>query len=525
MVFLGKAFQLQVIEGKQNRLLADTNRIRRVLIQAPRGIIFERHGRILALNQPEYFLVENGEKKKSISRDEALQLQVEKNDSNLTVFLRREYSLGAAFSHLVGFLGEVSEEELLKDKLDLKGYQVGNLLGRSGVEAQYENLLKGHDGSELIEVDTTGKTFRLAGKILPDPGKNLTLAVDGELQRLAIGAFEKIAGEKAKGAIIASIPQTGEILLLYSSPSFDPNIFIKGDEQEKLLKVIRDETNRPLVNRVIAGIYPPGSTFKIVTATAGLQEGKITPATLISDPGVIVINEYRFPNWYFLSTGGTEGEVNLKKALSRSVDTYFYKVGELVGAENLIKWAKEFSLDRTFGIDLPSEVPGFIATPEWKEKNRGEKWFLGNTYHLAIGQGDIALTPLGVNLMTAVIANNGKICKPRVLRIGAENTPYQVECRELAIKKEYLEEIKKGMTAACSLGGTAGSFSYLPFSSACKTGTAETGDGKTAHAWFTVFVPVENPQIVLTVLVEKGGEGSSVSAPIAKEILKEFFRE
>lgn len=524
-IFFGRAFQLQVIEGKQNRFLAENNRIRRMVIEAPRGMIFERHQQPLAVNIPDYFVAEKSEIKENISRDEALKLQAEKNDSNLRVVFKRDYLKGEIFSQLVGYLGEVSEKELIEEKLDLKGYSVGNLLGRSGAEAQYETLLKGHNGSELVEVDTQGKIFRRAGKILPDSGKNLTLAVDGRLQEFAVEVYNKVTENKGKGAIIATNPKNGEVLLLYSSPPFDNNIFLQKDKERELLKLINDEVNRPLINRVIAGIYPPGSTFKIVTSIAGLEEGKITPNTLINDPGVIVVNDYKYANWYFTSHGATEGKVNLKKAIARSVDTYFYKVGEFLGAEKLIKWAKIFGLDGRYGIDLPGEVTGFIGTPEWKEKNRNEKWFLGNTYHMAIGQGDVAITPLADNLMTAVVASGGKVCTPRILRISSENTPYQEECRQLPIKKEYLEEVKKGMVAACLPGGTASFFSQLPFSVACKTGTAETGEGKTTHAWFTVFAPADDPQIVLTVLVEKGGEGSSVAAPIAKEILREFFKE
>lgn len=524
LIFFGRAFQLQVVEGKQNRFLAENNRIRRMVIEAPRGMIFERHQQPLAVNVPDYFIAGKDEIKESISRDEALKLQAEKNDSNLRVVFKREYLKGEIFSHLLGYLGEVSEKELVEEKLDLKGYSVGNLLGRSGAEAQYEDLLKGHNGSELVEVDTQGKIFRRAGKILPDSGKNLILAVDGRLQEFAVEIYNKVTENKGKGAIIATNPKNGEVLLLYSSPSFDNNIFLQRDKELELLKLINDEADRPLINRVIAGRYPPGSTFKIVTSIAGLEEGKITPNTLINDPGVIVVNDYKYANWYFTSHGATEGEVSLKKAIARSVDTYFYKVGEFLGAEKLIKWAKIFGLDGIYGIDLPGETAGFIATPEWKEKNRNEKWFLGNTYHMAIGQGDVAITPLADNLMTAVVANGGKICTPRILRIGSENTPYREECRQLPIRKEYLDEVKKGMVAACLPGGTSSIFAQLPFSVACKTGTAETGEGKTTHAWFTVFAPVDDPQIVLTVLVEKGGEGSSVSAPIAKEILKEYFK-
>lgn len=513
LILFGRLFQLQVLQGKENRLLADTNRIQKTVIGSPRGLILDRHGEILAGNVPEYLLGD-----KEISRDEALTLQAEQTDTDLIINFRRQYNFGKGFAHLIGFLGEVTEKELNEEKLGLKGYLLGDLIGRLGLEAQYEDILRGQKGSEGVEVDTNGRTVRRMSKVLPIPGKSLTLSVDKKLQEVA----EKAMGDR-KGAVVASNPQNGEILLLYSSPSFEGGAFLDKKRQEEVVRLIRDEEDMPLLNRVISGIYPPGSTFKIVTSIAGLEEGKITPETLIEDPGVIEVNSFKFTNWYFTQYGRTEGQINLARAIARSTDTYFYKVGEWLGAEKLITWAKKFNLDKTSGIDLPGEVPGFIATPAWKEEFRNESWFLGNTYHLSIGQGDISLTPLGVNLMTSVVASNGKLCKPRVLRIGAENTPYKEECNDLGIKKEYLDVVKKGMVGVCSPGGTGSPFFDFKPQVACKTGTAEISSDKITHAWFTVFAPADNPGIVLTVLVEKGGEGSAVAAPIAKEILKEYF--
>lgn len=515
-----RLFQLQILEGRTNRFLAENNRIAKINIEAPRGLILDRHGEILADNEPLYFLGE-----KQLARNEALRLQVENKDADLKIALRRKYPEGETFAHAVGYLGEVTDEELKKGKLDLKGYSPGNWVGRVGGEEKYEELLKGHEGSEMVEVDTQGKVVRRMGRILPKPGEILTLAIDKKLQKVAALSFSKAPASQRRGAVIATNPQNGEVLLLYSSPSFNPNLFISKKESGALIKLITDEENRPLFNRAISGLYPPGSTFKIVTATAGLEEKKISPETLINDPGVIYIGNFKYANWYFTSYGRTEGEINVARAITRSTDTFFYKVGEMVGPEKLNYWADKFNLEKIFGIDLLGEIAGFVGTPEWKQKVRKENWFLGNTYHIAIGQGDVSLTPLGVNLMTGVVANGGKICLPRMLRLGEVNTPYQAECRDIGVKKEYLDVIKKGMIGACESGGTAYPFFDFEPQVACKTGTAETGDGKTTHAWFTVFAPVDDPQIVLTVLVENGGEGSSVAAPIAKEILKEYFKE
>lgn len=506
-VFLAYAVrlaQLQVFQVKENRFLADNNRIAKQKVSAPRGLMKDRQGQILADNEPVYWLGD-----KSIDRTEALAIQAQ-TDSQLKIEPRRRYRQGSALAHVVGYLGEVSDKELKEEKLDLKGYFLGSLIGRDGLEAQYEDLLRGREGSELVEVDTSGQVIRRMGRILPVPGKILTLALARDLQETAARLLSK------KGAIIATNPQNGEVLAFYSSPAYDPKI---------LVKALQDEENRPLLNRVIAGLYPPGSTFKMVTAMAGLEEGKITAQTKFTDPGVIYYGSYKYANWYYTATGGTEGEITVVQALTRSTDTFFYKVGEWVGIDKLNLWAEKFGLTARTGIDLPGELPGFMATPDWKQKNKDEPWFLGNTYHLAIGQGDLDLTPLGVNMITSAVATGGKLCVPRMLKLGAENTPYQAECRAIGGKAGNWETVKRGMVGVCSAGGTAGSFSTLPFSTGCKTGTAETGDGKTTHAWFTVFAPVDDPQIALTVLVERGGEGSAVSAPIAKEILKEYFKK
>lgn len=515
-----RLFYLQIIQGKKYEQLANENRIRKIKISGPRGIIFDRHGEILAKNQP-IFKLKLPNQEKIISRDEALSLQAKNEDENLYIDYIRVYPQGSDFAHIVGYLGEVGEEN--------KGdYQIGDLIGQTGVEKFYEEKLKGKNGGELVEVDATGKILRKIGKIDPTRGENLILSIDADLQRIAA---RQMAGKK--GAVVGTNPKTGEVLILYSSPSFDPNVFVSSRSEREISFLISDEKNTPLVNRAISGIYPPGSTFKIVTSVAGLEDGKISKNTLINDPGIIYVGPYKFANWFFTGYGKTEGEINIVRAIKRSTDTFFYKLGEMVGIERLIFWAKKFNLDKNFGIDLPGEISGFIPSPEWKMKVKKEPWFLGNTYHLSIGQGDLALTPLGVNMMTQVIADYGKICKPRIIKAEIEE---KIECLDLKIKKETIEIVKEGMEEACSFGGTAwpffewnGNENWVSQKGkvACKTGTAEyvdqDGRNKT-HAWFTIFAPSYDPKIVLTVLVEGGGEGSSVAAPIAKEILKEYFR-
>jgi len=550
-----RLFQLQILQGNKYQKLAQENRIRKIKILGPRGIIFDRHGEILAKNTAVFKLKEDSQER-VISRDEALELQAEGNDQNLFTDFQRAYPSGDIFGHVIGYLGEIGNEEIKRDysfgmeKLKMKGeYEIGDWKGRAGIEEFYEDKLRGKDGGELVEVNTQGKILRRIGKVEPVPGENLTLAIDADLQKAAQAAFAKATASQVKGAVVATNPKTGEVLILFSSPSFDPNYFISRRSEEVIKKYLTDTENRPLLNRAISGTYPPGSTFKIVTATAGLEEKKITKDTLINDPGVIYVGAYKYSNWYFTGYGRTEGNINIIRAIKRSTDTFFYKLGEMVGIEKLVYWAKKFGLDKLYEIDLGGEIAGFVPTPEWKQKVKGEPWFLGNTYHLSIGQGDVALTPLGVNMMTAAIANGGKICQPKMLKVGLNDKVNP--CQEIGIKKETIEVIKEGMVEACSSGGTGWPFfdfkaSSLPANESqhepytnsiekasaktgrvgCKTGTAEyVEDGKTkTHAWFTVFAPSDDPTIVLTVLIEGGGEGSSVAGPIAKEILKEFFK-
>jgi penicillin-binding protein 2 len=264
-----------------------------------------------------------------------------------------------------------------------------------------------------------------------------------------------------------------------------------------------------------------------VTATAGLEEGKITKETLINDPGIIKIGPFSYRNWYFSQYGKTEGEINIVRALKRSTDTFFYKVGEWLGARQLSNWARNFGLGQKTGIDLPGETGGLVPDPEWKKEANGEPWFLGNTYHFAIGQADLVTTPLQVNMMTAVIANNGRFCRPQIVKDDFQEKDKRraVSCRDLKLEKETLQLIKEGMAEACSSGGTASPLFDLEPQVACKTGTAEFGDPKDrTHAWLTAFAPADEPEIVVTVLVEAGGEGSRVAAPIVKKILEAHFR-
>lgn len=510
LLLIGRLFELQIILGGKYRALAEENRIKKEIIPAPRGMIYDRHDKPLVKNKPIYRLMNEGcdlatgDCFEEINREEALRIEAEGGEkaTRLRMDVGRDYLYGKALAHVLGYLGEASEIEVEKGI-----WQLGDLVGRTGVEESYEEWLRGQDGGVIYEVDTLGNRVREIGKIASLPGRDWRLSIDAELSKMA---YEALEGRP--GAVVATEVKTGQVIVLVSSPSFNPNEITNED--------LTDE-KKPMFNRAISGVYPPGSTFKIVTATAGIEEGKVNEKTIYEDVGFIQIGDYIYKNWYYSQYGRTEGEIDLVKAIKRSTDTFFYKIGEWVGANKLAEWGRAFGLGQKTGLDLSGEAIGLVPTPEWKEKNLREKWFLGNTYHFAIGQADLLTTPLQVNMMASVIANNGKLCSPKV-----EKQEKKEECQSLKLKPETLRLIKEGMKEACSTGGTA--FPFFDFSPqvACKTGTAEFGDpeGKT-HAWLTAFAPVDEPEIVVTALVEGGGEGSYVAGPIVKEVMEAYFQK
>ncbi len=510
LLLVGRLFELQIILGAKYRALAEGNRIRKEVAPAPRGMIYDKNSQPLIKNEPIYRLEkENCEPGKSdcfeeISREEALKIEAVGGEkaARLRMDVGRDYLYGRALAHVLGYLGEASEDEVKSGEWGL-----GDLVGRTGIEEEYEEILRGQEGGVIYEVDTLGNRVREIGKVETIPGRDLHLSIDAQLSKVA---YEALEGKP--GAVVATEAKTGQVLVLVSSPAFNPNNINPED--------LTDE-EKPMFNRAVGGLYPPGSTFKMVTAAAGIEEGKVDESTKFEDVGFIQIGEYIYKNWYYNQYGRTEGEIDLVRAIKRSTDTFFYKVGEWVGANKLAEWGKAFGLGQETGIDLSGEAAGLVPTPKWKEKTIGEKWFLGNTYHFAIGQADLLTTPLQVNMMASVIANNGKLCSPKIKKLEKAE-----ECQDLNLKPETLKLIREGMKGACSTGGTA--FPFFDFSPqvGCKSGTAEYGDreGKT-HAWLTAFAPVDDPEIVVTALVEAGGEGSYVAAPIVKEVMKAWFEK
>lgn len=451
---------LQIFEAKYYRVLADENRIKLKILAAERGDIVDRFGEVL-----------------------------EPNEANAPV---------------IGYAGEADEKEAEKFYLKAR-------VGKIGLQKQYDQQLRGTDGVSILEQDAKGKEIRELKRIEPIKGQNLKLTIDSGLQKKAYEILNK-----RKGAVVISDVKTGGILALVSSPSFDPK------KPERFL----DDKNLPMFNRAISGEYPPGSTFKIITATAALEEGKIDKNTLIEDTGEIRAGGSRFGNWYFSQYGRTEGFINIVKALARSNDIFFYRLGEKLGIGRLADWAKYFGLNERTGIDLQGEASGLMPDEKWKEAIFKEQWYLGDTYISAIGQGNILTTPIQINQMMSTIANRGILCQPFL--VSGQN------CKKLDISEPTLNLVTEGLKQVCETGGTAWPFFEFkvkdkPVEMAGKTGTAEFGPSHSSsgqalqmmtHAWFTGFTPVNQPQIVVTVLLEGAGEGSYQAAPVAKKILQ-----
>ena len=528
IILLGRVFELQLIKGYYFRQLAEGNRVRRVPIVASRGKIFARGGETL---------VGNKEIKRAVVFDpqegfEKLEVEGDQVDADILTEWARDYVLREGFAHVSGYLGEVDKEEVGKvnpECLEKGPRKLGSLIGRTGLEEQYECKLAGIDGEELVEVDSLGQKVRTLGRLEPKPGEDIKTTIHYGLQNKVAQVMKGEKGLPAgrQGAVVVSDTK-GEVLALYSSPSYDPNVFVERDS-DKIMSILKNKNN-PLFNRVISGVFHPGSVYKPVVVTAGLEEGSIDEYFKYDDPGVITIDSpygsFSYSNWYFTQYGRKEGEIGVVRAITRSTDTFFYKLGEFIGVDSLNDWSQRFGLDELTGIDLPAEVAGLVPSPEWKERVKGERWFLGNTYHMSIGQGDIVLTPIAMNSAISTIASGGFLCRPRLVDTEeSENS----QCKDLGISPNTLNLVKEGMQGACLPGGTGFTFFDFPEKTgetvACKTGTAETGDGETTHAWFVAFAPVDFPEIVVTVLVEKGGEGAYVAGPIAREIFDYWFVE
>jgi len=460
----------------------------------------------------------------------------------------REYVEGALLSHILGYTGPIPREEY--DAYRARGYTPTDQVGLTGLESAFEADLRGIKGRRYIQVDVTGREVALLGSESPTPGRNLILTVDSDLQKNVQTILQKgLRNARAKqGVAIALDPRNGEVLALVTLPSYDDNLFATGISVEALTSLIQDPL-RPLVNHAITGQYPPGSVFKMIPASAALQERVVDINTRIDagHPGIVWIPHKYYPDdptlaqpfydWYKPGFG----PLTLRDGLAWSSDVFFYKIsgGESptfdtgLGEQRLAAYARMFGIGELTGIDLPGEAKGLVPDPTWKRKTIGDIWTIGDTYNMSIGQGYVLATPLQIANMTAAIANGGTLYKPQLVR-DVRDTEGRIAralepqaLRQMRVDPHNLALVREGMREA-AMRGTALGANLADVNVAAKTGTAEFYGPKVdghlpTHAWFTAFAPYENPQVVVTVFVYGGGEGSKIAAPIAADILRAYF--
>jgi penicillin-binding protein 2 len=573
---LGKAFWMQVVHGATYRELADRNRLRQVVVLPKRGLVLDRHGSILAENIPSFDVrlteqllpanttvreellgslsrtvgvpVESIEAmmasstdpneslviKRDIPYERAIAIHIisaESSGIEVAVSSKRQYPQShttQTLSHILGYVSGITREELEVRKN--QGYRQIDLIGKTGIESTYESILRGTPGEKLYEVDARNRVTAVVGETAAVDGQDLVLSIDLSLQQAAEKAL-RTGLEKAKvarGSVVAMNPQDGSILAIASLPAYDNNIF-SGTVSSTLYKALIENPDHPLLPRAWAGTYPSGSTAKPMLSIAALAEGIITAKTTVFSTGGLNVGPWFFPDW----KAGGHGSVNVRQAIAYSVNTFYYYIGGGyesfvgLGVDKISDWMRKFGLGEKTGIDIPGEATGFVPSREWKEKNKSERWYIGDTYNLSIGQGDLLVTPLQVASWTATIANGGYIVRPKLGmqygQTGDPQTPVATEkTTERIASAEAVETVRLGMRDNVIFGSGV-SLSTLPFEAAGKTGTAQWRSDKENHAWFTSFAPFNNPEIVVTVLLEEGVEGSSTAVPVAKEILAAWY--
>lgn len=551
---------LQIIEGERWRAFAENNRLRIEVLPASRGAIIDRHGNLVAGNIPlftleaggqgmaydadaraqhlarveEWGIALDGESRQAYLEGEsqgapriiaegltpaqtALVMSHYDELPDLRVVSREQRSLpdDESFAHAVGYTGKLSSEEWRAVKGSSLRYQWNERVGKTGIEQAYETELRGRPGRVQIEVDARGRGKEAVAEEQPRHGTPLRLTLDAELQGMAVRALNSAMRDArgSGGAVIVMDPRTGEVLALASAPQFHVRQFANGEPA--YVKSILTDARQPLFNRALAGQYPIGSTIKPMVAAAALQEGIITARTRIFSSGGLRVGDWFFPDW----KARGHGWADLNLAIAESVNTYFYEIGggyeeqPGLGVERMARYARLFGLDAVTGIDVAGEKSGFIPTPAWKEETKGEPWYIGDTYHFAIGQGDVLATPLQVARMTSAIANGGYLVTPRLVMRDAVPAPQRIA----PVSAETLQEVMEAMRQTVTTG-SARSLGSLSLAVAGKTGTAQVGGDKPPHAWFTGFAPFDNPEIAVTVLIEHGGEGSVAAVPVARDI-------
>ncbi len=574
---LGRLFYLQVVEGDRYSRSAERNSVRTHRLIATRGMIFDRQGQILVDSRPSFDVLVVPHETPSLGQAleriadltgfstadlvqrvgvpggrERFRAQPVARDLDREALARvearlwalpgvltqvapiRDYRHGPDAAHVLGRLGEISRAQLEAGRGE--GYRQGDSVGKAGIERLLDRELRGRDGGQNLLVDAHGRELERWNALEPQPGRNVSLTLDFRLQQVAERAFEELG---KNGAVAAIDPRNGEVLALLSRPSFDPNVFARGIDRGEWA-ALRDDPRKPLHDRVLQGMYPPGSTYKVVTALAGLETETIQPEDEVECRGSYRLGRRRYRCWKRWG----HGTVDLHKAIVQSCDVYFYRLGEALGVETLAYYARALGLGSATGIDIGREAAGLVPTRAWKKRRFGQEWLKGETISLAIGQGFNLWTPLQMASVYAAIANGGTRYRPFVVKRvqSALGEPVSERVPEVAgnvpISAGSLAIVRRALRGVVhEKHGTGGVMRWLPVEVAGKTGTAqvvklaavpvededEIPEAHRDHAWFVAYAPADEPRIVVAVLVEHGGHGGSAAAPIARKMFAEFF--
>lgn len=556
-------WHVQIAEGANYRSLADNNRIRRLSLEAPRGLIEDRHGRSLVENVPSYSLYIDRSRTEDTDRSLAFAARVlERTRAELEAILEehrsvpsfqpvrlaehlplsqvarvevenlehpeleimvehlRLYRHAHRTAHILGYLGEVGGAQLARPDSD---YRTGDLVGRKGIEGRYEALLRGTRGEQMVVVDSRGRLVEELGRNPSTSGRDLELTLDLDLQQTAARLLEDKVG-----AIVALDPRNGSILALASTPAFDPNRFARRLTSEEWRELSRNP-DHPLQNRAIQNTYPPGSVFKIVMALAGLEEGLVEPRTSVFCRGFSTVYNNRYRCW----KAGGHGRVDLRGSLKHSCNVFYHQLAQRIDIDTIAHWAGLFGLGKRTGIDLDGEKSGLVPSSEWSLRARGNRWFPGETISVSTGQGPILTSPLQLAVLLAAVANGGHLVTPHLVHRPIEATR---SGPRLPIAEENLTLVREALWAVVNEQEGTGDDAMIPGRNiAGKTGTAQVvaQEKRTRnedlppelrdHAWFASFAPLEDPRLVVVVFVEHGGAGSQAAAPLARAVYEKFF--
>jgi penicillin-binding protein 2 len=572
VLLAGSFWFFQVAQHDKFKEMAENNHQRTLPLRAPRGVILDRHGRVLVENRNSFNI--SILREHSVDLDRTIQLladatgvaeseirdtvahhrneptyrpiviihdatfeqlaavaarQLDLPDVLIQDVPSRKYPSDALAAHLIGYVGEANEAQISEH-----GYNLGAIVGQTGIEKNYNEVLMGRDGARLVVVNSTGREIRKLNEIQPVEGQRVQLTLDLAMQKAAEEGFRALG---YWGSAIVLDPRNGDVMTLVSLPAYDPNAFVSGIDRAAYQALITD-TLRPLQNRAIQGRYSPGSTFKLVVATAALEEGIIDPSFRVTCPG----GANFYGRWFACHLKGGHGTIDLRHAIEKSCNVYFYTLGNMLGVDRIHKWAANLGLHGRSGIDLPNEQDSLVPSSEWKKQRTGERWYPGETISVAIGQGQNAVTPMGLAVMMSTLANGGTHHVPRMVRAvddgsGWKDVPPPANpFQSVKLKDETVQAIHDGLWLAVNGAGTAGRARIAGRDVAGKTGTAQVisnqgkerarGSGKDLrdHGWFVFMVPRDNPELAGVIFAEHSEHGY-LAAPIAKHIIETYYAE